>query len=324
MRTYLDCIPCFVNEALKASRRVTDDGAVHERVLKAVLVKAAELSFSESPPRMGYEIHRIIRQETGNDDPYLEVKAHSNRLALSKYPDLRQQVLSSDDPFETALRLSIAGNILDFGVGSVSRENAAAQLADTIQDALTQPLRFDIVGLLRTAMAEASDILYIGDNAGEIVFDRLFIEQLPAEKITFVVKEGPVINDATRRDAEDAGLAKIVTVIDNGSRAPGTILELCSEEFRSRLEAADLLIAKGQANYETLSDVNKSVFFLLKAKCPVIARNIGCQVGDIVICPNRLHALWPIIENPLESHKFGSMSPIEKGADPRVKDLRQE
>ncbi len=286
MRTFLDCVPCFVNEALNVSRRVTDDEAVHERVLKAVLMKATELSFSQSPPRMGYEIHRIIRQETGNDDPYREAKIQSNRLALEMCPDLRRKILSSADPFETALRLSIAGNILDFGVGNLTQARAASALAETIEDALKSPFVPDHAALLREAIEQAEDILYLGDNAGEIVFDRLFIERIPRHEVTFVVKGGPIINDATREDAELAGLTEIVTVIDNSSRAPGTILELCSTEFQQQFEAADLVIAKGQANYETLSETDKKVFFLLKVKCPVIARDIGCQVGDMVVSGN--------------------------------------
>jgi len=275
-----------VNEALNASRRVTRDEAVHARVLKAVLKKASQFSFTQPPPYMGYEIHRIIREETGNPDPYKEIKAHLNKLALELYADLKKKVVDADDPFETALRLSIAGNILDFGVGNLTPEKAAKTLADTIEDALDYAIPAENIALLRQAIEEAEDILYIGDNAGEIVFDRLFIEQMPTNKVTFVVKGGPIINDATRDDAEAVGLPDIVSVIDNGSNAPGTILELCSPAFRERFKAADLLMAKGQANYETLSDSDKKAFFVLKAKCPVIARDIGCKVGDMIVCRN--------------------------------------
>ena len=121
------------------------------------------------------------------------------------------------------------------------------------------------------------------DNAGEIVFDRLLIEQLPAENITVVVRGKPVINDAMMEDASIAGLPQIVEVINNGSDAPGTILESCSEKFRHRFEKADLIIAKGQGNYETLSDVDKNIFFLLKVKCPVIAEHLGCEIDAIIL-----------------------------------------
>jgi len=111
----------------------------------------------------------------------------------------------------------------------------------------------------------------------------LLIEQLPAEKVTVVVKARPVINDATMEDAKVAGLTEIVEVIDNGSDVPGTILESCSQTFRNRFAKADLIIAKGQGNYETLSDVEKNIFFILKAKCSVIAKDLGCEVGEMIL-----------------------------------------
>jgi uncharacterized protein with ATP-grasp and redox domains len=135
----------------------------------------------------------------------------------------------------------------------------------------------------RNAAAAAKDILYIADNAGEIVFDRLLIKQIGPEKITFVVKGGPIINDATIEDAQAAGLTDLMKVIDTGDDAPGTILEFCSEDFQHCFEAADLVIAKGQGNYETLSNIDKNIFFLVKAKCPVIARDLGCEVGETIL-----------------------------------------
>jgi len=133
------------------------------------------------------------------------------------------------------------------------------------------------------AIAAAERILYLADNAGEIVFDRLLIERLPTEKVTVAVRGLPVINDATLIDAEYAGITELVEVIDNGSDAPGTILEDCSEAFLERFHAADLIISKGQGNYETLSQVHKDIYFLLKVKCPVVARDVGCQMNSLVL-----------------------------------------
>ena len=130
----------------------------------------------------------------------------------------------------------------------------------------------------------AEDILYLADNAGEIVFDRLLIEEMPMDRVTLVVRGGPVINDATRADVEAAGLDSKVSVMDNGSDAPGTIPELCTPLFRDRLGQCDLVIAKGQGNYETLNDFDKNMFFLLKVKCPVIARDADWAVGQMVLC----------------------------------------
>ena len=279
MRTFLDCVPCFVRQALDAARFVTDDPLVHERVLREVLRAASDMDLSVTPPEMGRRIHRRIREMTGVADPYREVKERFNRAALALYPELKERVGRSADPLEAAARLAIAGNIIDFGVRSTIAE---AEVEATIRASLTEPLVGSIDGF-RTAMAEAGSILYLADNAGEIVCDRLLIEELPPGKVAVAVKGSPIINDATLADAEAAGLVGLVEVIDNGSDAPGTILATCSDAFRRRFERADVVIAKGQANYETLSDVEQDVFFLLKAKCAVIARDLGCPAGSLVL-----------------------------------------
>jgi len=280
MRTYFDCIPCFVRQALDSARLITDDEQIHEQVIRGVLRLASRMDLRQSPPAMAQKIHRLIHKLTGVEDPYLQTKNRFNQLALKMYPELREQVQASTDPFETAVRLAIAGNIIDLGVKSGLAES---QVERTITRSLTESLDMEALKEFRNATAQAKDILYIGDNAGEIVFDRLLIEQLPCENITFVVKAGPIINDATMEDAEIVGLTDIVTVIDNGSDAPGTILESCSEAFRRRFDEADLVIAKGQGNYETLSDVDKDIFFILRAKCPVIAQHLGCEIGQMIL-----------------------------------------
>jgi hypothetical protein len=279
MQIYLDCIPCFVRQALDAARLATDDEQIHEKVVRRVLRLAAELDMSQSPPVIGQQIHRLIRELAGSDDPYHQIKRQFNNLALKLYPGLRNQIVSSDNRLETAIRLAIAGNIIDFGANGSVNESA---LNRAISESPTADFDSRQLQSFRDAIERAEQILYLADNAGEIIFDRLLIEQLPTEKVTVVVKGQPVINDATMEDAMVAGLPRIVEVIDNGSDGPGTILESCSRYFQDRFENADLIITKGQGNYETLSDVDKNIFFILKAKCPVIARDIGCKVGEMI------------------------------------------
>jgi len=280
MRIYLDCISCFIRQALDAARLATDDEQIHKKVVEQVLRLAADLDMSQSPPVIGQQIHRLIRSLVGSDDPYYRVKKQFNSLALKLYHDLRKQIISSKDPLETAIRLAIAGNVIDFGVKSSLSES---EVKKTINDSLSGYLNPEQVQNFKNAVMEAEEIFYLADNAGEIVFDHLLIEQLPIEKITVVVKGSPVINDATIEDANIVGLGRIVEVIDNGSDGPGTILETCSQSFRDRFEDTDLIIAKGQGNYETLSNVNKNIFFILKAKCPVIASDLGCEVGEMIL-----------------------------------------
>ncbi len=284
MRTYLECIPCFARQALNVAQAVTDDPEVQQAVMRKVLREITEMDLSLSPPAMGQFIHRVVRQTTGNSDPYHEIKETFNQLALSMYPRFKRRVEESADPLEMATRLAIAGNIIDFGAKhSLTKEDVSRTLAE----ALETPLPPEPLGTFRREIADAASILYLGDNAGEIVFDRLLIEKLPRERTTFVVRGSPVINDATLRDAEQVGVAGLVEVIDNGSDAPGTIIEDCSAEFRDRFAEADLIIAKGQGNYETLNETDLPIFYLLKVKCPVIARDIGCPVGSALLVDGR-------------------------------------
>jgi uncharacterized protein with ATP-grasp and redox domains len=280
MKTYLDCVPCFIRQALDAARMTVDNEQIHGKVLHKVLELGSKMDFNQSPPAMAQIVHRFIRDITGVADPYLEVKNRFNKLALQMYPELRERVENSADPLETAVRLAIAGNIIDFGVNSTVEQGKVER---TIAESLTEPLDKGALGQFREAISQAKDILYLGDNAGEIVFDRLLVEQLPCEKITFVVKGSPILNDATMEDAQIVGLTDIVKVIDNGSDAPGTIIESCSEAFRRRFDESDLLIAKGQGNYETLSDTDKEIFFLVKPKCNVLARHLKREMGSMVL-----------------------------------------
>ena len=136
---------------------------------------------------------------------------------------------------------------------------------------------------LKSSIDRASRILYLADNTGEIVFDRLLLEQMPRDRITFAVKGGPVLNDATREDAEFTGITDLVRVIDNGTDIPGTVLSACSAEFREEFARADLVISKGQGNYETLDEEDKHIFFLLKVKCRVVSDDLHCDVGSAVV-----------------------------------------
>jgi uncharacterized protein with ATP-grasp and redox domains len=276
----LECIPCFVRQAFEAVSLVTDDKKSRERILRQILFRMANESFEKTPPSVGGDIHRVVRLLSGNNDPYLETKRISNASAFKLMPSLKELIKSSVDPFETAVRVAIAGNIIDYGQGDHVGEE---KIKKTVSQCLDQPISKDAINELKEEIGKASNILYLGDNAGEVFFDKLLIEELHGYPITFVVRGAPTINDALKDDARMAGLDTLVRVVDNGSDVPGTILEECSPEFKRQFGDADLVIAKGQGNYETLSDNQKKTFFLLQAKCPVISKDIGCQEGEMVI-----------------------------------------
>lgn len=278
MKTALDCIPCLVRQTVEAVRFVAPDSVLRERLVREALAGLAALDFGESPVFLAQRVHRILRALTGVADPYAAVKARFNRLALDMLPLLRADLRAATDPLALALRLAIAGNVIDFGVNGNPQE---ADIQAAIGNTLNESFAGDIEAF-RAAVSEASTILYLADNAGELVFDRLLIEQLPYERVVVVVRGQPILNDATHADAAVAGLHELVEVIDNGSDAPGTLLADCADHLRQRFAKADLIIAKGQGNYETLSDVSANIWFLLKVKCPVVAEHIGLPVGTHV------------------------------------------
>jgi uncharacterized protein with ATP-grasp and redox domains len=276
----LECIPCFVRQALNGSSMAASDPAVHERIVRETLSLLAETPLDRPPPEIGGRIHRLVRQITGDLDPYRAAKRDANAMSLALYPTLKAQVHAAGDPFTAAVRFAIAGNVIDFGQGS---RVAQDEIRRTIEEALQVPLNPAVMEALRQGAGRAERILYLADNAGEIVFDRLLIEQLPLDRLMVVVRQSPTINDATREDAEAAGLTSLVNVIDNGTDLPGTVLESCSETFRTAFEASDLVIAKGQGNFETLGERCPGAFFLFKVKCRVIARHVGTEMGRLVL-----------------------------------------
>lgn len=276
MRTYLDCYPCFLRQALDAARRTGADERQQHTILDRVLDALRQIDLSSTPPEIGDQVHRIVRQETGDSDPYRAAKEASTRQALALYPRLKSLLVEANDPLEMAVRLSIAGNIIDLNAGG------EYDLVGTVERVLTQPFAVDDGAAFRETLSKAGQVLYLADNAGETVFDRLLIETLDVPVI-YAVKGGPTLNDATREDALAARLDRVAEIVSTGSDAPGTILHRCSEEFRHLYDQAELIIAKGQANYETLSEEGSRVFLLLQVKCPVIARDVGVPVGSIVL-----------------------------------------
>ncbi len=280
MQTFLDCVPCFFRQALGAARLASDDPAVHERVMRQVCKACVDFDMKQSPPVMGQKIHRVIREAAGNGDPYKAIKARFNRHGILLRDRMRQRVTDAADPFDAALRLAIAGNSIDFGVRDDVTEGETTRL---IEQAFHQSLN-GATPALKDALGRARHVLFLADNTGEIAFDQLLIEQIGPERVTVAVRGRPVINDATREDAEAVGLTDDVCVIDNGSDAPGTILDDCSPAFREAFERADLIIAKGQGNYESLSGVDTDrIFFLLITKCELIADHLGCPKGSFVV-----------------------------------------
>jgi hypothetical protein len=232
---------------------------------------------------LGQQVHRLIRELTGNPDPYATIKEQMNQQANYLYPLWHPIFRQAHTPLDAAVRMAIVGNLLD--VGAKTQLDTASVLA-AFEGALSAPLRGSIDEFAE-AIRGALSILYLADNAGEIVFDRDLLAQLPQGNVVVAVRGSPVLNDATLADAEQAGLPDDCEIISNGSDAPGTVLNDCSPAFRERFAAADLVIAKGQGNYESLAGMDKHIFFLLKIKCDVLRHDLRWPHGSLVLDHHR-------------------------------------
>jgi uncharacterized protein with ATP-grasp and redox domains len=278
MRVHLDCFPCFLRQSIIALRRGTKDELLRERILKSILPEIQIADISRPPAYATTFIHRKIRQMLGRD-PFEELKSEYNKIALGLYPSLKTMVGKSQDPLWTATRLAIAGNVIDFGIFT------SVDIEGTTDKALNNPLAVDDFEIFKKAISDADTIVYLADNAGEIVFDRLLIETLISfgKSVTVVVKGGPVINDSTLKDALESGLTRICQVIDNGSDAVGTILVWTSSAFQDTFNNAQLVISKGQGNFETLIGIQKNIFFLFQSKCNVVSKELGLSRGSMLL-----------------------------------------
>lgn len=273
------CFYCFVR-------------AFEKTLAKSDIPKEAKNSFTRemvnyyhakwdnlNSPEFARELHHLLRSFTQNPDPYKEEKRRYNDIALSLIPELKKNLNHNNpDAFLTALRLSIAGNIIDFAACD------SFNLEKTIATALDSKLAIDNSDKLRLAVQKAGSILFLGDNVGEIVFDRLFIEVLNHPNLTYVVRGAPVINDATLEDAEYTGMKRIARVISSGYDAPSTIPEKSSPEFQEYFRNADLIISKGQGNLEGLVHLSdQRIYFLLMAKCDVMAEFLKVPKNSLVV-----------------------------------------
>lgn len=284
MKTHLDCFPCFVKQAVIAVRLCAEDERQQADVIKDAAKEICNADISKPPAYTTTFLHRKIRELLGKD-PYEAIKSRYNLIALSLYPALKKLILNSQDPLMTAMRLAIAGNIIDFGIYT------SIDIKGTIDKALNEPLKVDDFHKFKEAIDGQREILYLLDNAGEIVFDRLLIEQLVGLgiKIKAVVKGSPVLNDSTLKDALETGLSDICEVIDNGSDCIGTILEMTSDSFRKEFDRASLIISKGQGNFETLDYQaesflkTKKTCYLFQSKCDVVSKELGLPIGSMLL-----------------------------------------
>ena len=279
MKLKPDCVVCSINGVLNLFKNGLLDPKYQEEIFRRVLKYYSEIDYDQLTLSAGKEIKKIIYEVSGNDDPFKPLKDKFNQKAAD-YCDKYENLIKNDtDPFDKALRLAIAGNIIDFG------PTHDFDVDKKIEEVFQAKFPINDSKKLFAEIKKAKSILYLGDNTGEIVFDRLFLEIINHSNVTFAVRHSPVLNDATIEDAHFVGIDKVVSkIITNGDNAPGTLLESVSDEFLWHFNNSDLIISKGQGNFEGLSHVeDKNIYFLLTIKCDLVAKEIGLKKGDCIV-----------------------------------------
>lgn len=274
MRIQEKCIPCIVDQAIK----VADMVGLKEKddLLKKVFAYLSTIDFKgSSTPELIGEIFSLLKKETGNDDPYRETRTRYNKMFLEQIPRLEQEMNASENPFLESIKYAIIGNVIDFNpINALLPGDIKSYFKKLKEDSL----EIDDSALLREDIRNADTLLYLGDNCGEICLDKILIKKIkelnPRCSIYFAVRGEPVVNDSVEEDAYRVGMDTYASIVSNGDSSLGTVLHRTSEEFQEIYRNADAVIAKGQANYECLSEEKKNIYFLLMTKCKVIADDI--------------------------------------------------
>ena len=289
MKLQQECVACIIAQVQTVTRMLGLSEAERDAAMLDTHAYLAQANYEGCTPESMGDLWQILLTHVGGGDPYGAIKSLCNQEAMKMVPATRDKIMRASDPLLIALKYAIAGNLIDYGLEHpVSIEEQNRQI-----DAIASTsFSIDDSEALKNALSGARTMLYLGDNAGEIVFDRLLIERLrehhPELDIAFVVKGSPVLNDVTLSDAQEVGMHEIVHVIDNGDCAPGTVLHRTSEAFRREFSAADVVLSKGQENYESLSGVEKAnLFFLFTAKCDTVCVEAGVPKLSIVCMKNR-------------------------------------
>lgn len=289
MKTSLMCMECNIKQVIKLSELLNISKDIQEIAIKKIFKELSEISFEKSNPEiMGSITWRIITEVFENDDPYKEIKKFYNQSLLDVYSDVEKIIEKSEDKFDTALKIAIIGNVIDFAARHKFDSSSVFEMMEKV-DEIT--FAIDDSKSLKNQLKNCKQLLYIGDNCGEIVLDKLFIKTIkmiyPSIKIYFGVRGNPIINDVTVEDAKQVAMEEVAEVISSGAAYPGTILEKSSIEFQKVFSDSGIVIAKGQGNFESLSGIiRKGLFLMLLVKCSYIAENIPSNEMDYIIKEN--------------------------------------
>ena len=279
MEIILDCLPCMLKQVLEASRMATEDTALQEKILIEATGIISNYKRYCCSPELALAMHQTVKKHSKKPDPYDIIKSRDIKAAKEVYPFLKSFLQEKSDSLYWALKISATGNIIDSAIYNT------IDVKGCVKNEIEKNFSICDIGSFENKLKKAGTVLIIGDNAGETVFDKVLAEYLLrfGVKVIYAVRNNPIINDTTFKEAYESGLDSCTTIISTGCDAPGAILDKCSNEFINLFNISDLVISKGQGNYEALSDCGRNMFFLLKAKCPVISKKLGVNINEYLL-----------------------------------------
>lgn len=273
-----ECIPCILRQAIEAARQVTDDEKIIDEIIDNYSAMIPGIRESNPTPLVVSQIQKMIKEKTNTEDPYQTLKEKNIKMAMDIYNDLQDLIDNDKDPLKRALLLSASGNVIDAGI------SVKIKVEESILNTMERGFTKDDYQTFKDKLKNCNSLLIIGDNAGEAVLDKLLLKELNKfdTELIYAVREEPVLNDITLKEAKLIGLAKYAKVITSGCTAPGMLIDQANKEFLDIYKRADLVLSKGQGNLEGLSDEKRPIFFLLKAKCDLIADFLDVELNDLV------------------------------------------
>ncbi|WP_304545468.1 damage-control phosphatase ARMT1 family protein [Sulfurimonas microaerophilic] len=275
------CVGCIVNQSFKVANSINADKTLSNKLTSTVEKMSENFSFEQTPPEIAADVYEKMAQIANKFDLYDEVKEHSTQKAISFIPLLKERLFQSENKLLTATKIAVAGNVIDLAA------EVEFDLHEELENIFHIDFAHDDFESFAKEVHKAKNILVIGDNVGEHIFDHLFIQTLqelyPKKELSYMVRGNPIINDVTMKEAKEAGFDTLCNLVDSGVNTPGFMYERASQEAKKLFDNVDLVISKGMGNYECMSPAKReNICFLLKVKCNVVASSLGKEVGDII------------------------------------------
>lgn len=279
MKIKYGCYPCILRQSIESAEMIEVNDKQMQQIIKhfgEILTPALENDFTA--PMLAAEIQKYIKNLTGFEDPYFDLKEKNLKEAQKLLPLVEAEIKKAEDPMLASLLMSAMGNSIDAGV------SLNVNIKENIDQAIEDSFAHSDYKRFKEKIKKADSLLIIADNTGEALFDRLLLKELKTYNldITYAVREIPILNDITAEKAAELGIEKYAEIIKSGTTAPGMLMEEASQEFLAAYKNADLVISKGQGNLEGLLDIEEDIYFLLKAKCEIIAEVLGVELNDFV------------------------------------------